>query len=481
MKGKCLLFFLLLIGLQLPAQNAYEIKVTLKPFTSGYLYLGHHFGKKQYLIDSAPLNSKSEAVFKGKEKLFGGVYLVVYPQKNGWFEMLVDQQQRFTVEADTASILQNTRFINSADNDLFKEYQKLSFEKGSAMAALQKKLSGAKTAADSALIRSQINTANKELQQYREGFAIKYPQHLLSAIFRVLREPAIPPAEKHPGGKYDSLYAYRYYKTHYWDGVSFTDERLIRTPVFQARLDKYFNEVLAQDSPDTLSKETEKILEASKTNKEMFKFLLSSLTDKYVNPVYMGQDAVFVHLFQKYYTTGQADYFMSEKYRKFIFDRGYSLMANLIGDPAANMELVDTTDKPVSLYNLQANYTVVCFWDATCSHCKEEVPRLDTLYQNKWKQKGIKVFGVMTDGGKEAWLKFIREYNLKDWVHVYQTQAMKDADYAAGRPGFRQLYDVYQTPMLYLLDKNKKIIAKKLSYSQLDDFLQYKLKKETTN
>jgi hypothetical protein len=56
---------------------------------------------------------------------------------------------------------------------------------------------------------------------------------------------------------------------------------------------------------------------------------------------------------------------------------------------------------------------------------------------------------------------------------------MKDADYAAGKPGFRQLYDVYQTPMLYLLDKDKRIIAKKLSYQQMDDLLKVKLQATT--
>jgi (p)ppGpp synthase/HD superfamily hydrolase len=83
----------------------------------------------------------------------------------------------------------------------------------------------------------------------------------------------------------------------------------------------------------------------------------------------------------------------------------------------------------------------------------------------------------MTDGGKEAWLKYIRTHNLKDWIHVYQTQELKDAESAANRPGFRQLYDVYQTPMLYLLDKEKRIVAKKLSYEQLDQFLEVSQKK----
>ena len=66
----------------------------------------------------------------------------------------------------------------------------------------------------------------------------------------------------------------------------------------------------------------------------------------------------------------------------------------------------------------------------------------------------------MTYGGKDAWLKYIQEHNLKDWIHVYQTQAMKNAENTSGKPGFKQLYDVYQTPMLYLLDKDKRILRK---------------------
>jgi peroxiredoxin len=444
------------------------------------LYLGHHFGKKQYLVDSAKLNEKSEVVFSGKEKLFGGVYMVVYPRKNGWFEILVDKQQRFSVVFDTLTKVKNIGFINSPDNVLFKDYQNYSLEKGTAITSLQKKLGEAKNKADSIEIRNQIINSNDDLQKYRENFIKQNPNHILTAIFQLLKDPVIPPAEKHPGGKYDSAYAYQYYKSHYWDGVSFTDERLVRTPVFQPRLERYFGEIL-QQSPDTLIREVDKMLEASKSNKEMFKFLLSTFTDRYVNPTYMGQDAVFVHLFQKYYATGQADYWMNEKYKKFIFDRGYSLMANLLGDKAANMELLDTSGKKTALYKVESPYTVVCFWDPTCSHCKVEVPKVDSLFQQKWKRNGITLFGVMTDGGKEAWLKYIREHNLKDWIHVYQTQEMRDADYAAGKPGFRQLYDVYQTPMLYLLDKDKRIVAKKLNYQQLDDFLEFKMKTTRTN
>ena len=212
----------------------------------------------------------------------------------------------------------------------------------------------------------------------------------------------------------------------------------------------------------------------------MFKYLLVHFVQKYVNPEYMGQDAVFVHLFEKYINTGQADFF-TEKYRKFINDRAYSLMANLIGQPAANLILTDTLGKSQSLYEVESPYIVVCFWDPTCSHCQETVPKVDSIFHAKWKNEGVKVFGVMVDGGKDAWLKFIRAHNLKDWIHVYQTQAQHDAEAASEKPGYKQLYDVYQTPTLFLLDKDKRIIAKKLTYQQFDEVLNLKLKNAKSN
>jgi len=162
---------------------------------------------------------------------------------------------------------------------------------------------------------------------------------------------------------------------------------------------------------------------------------------------------------------------MNDQYRKFVFDRGYSMMANVIGKRAAELPMIDTLGKDFSLYTVQSPYTLLCFWDPTCGHCQEEVPKVDSIFQNKWKKQGLKVVGVMTDGGKENWLNFIRKHNLKDWIHIYQTDATREKILQAGQPGYRQLYDVYQTPMLYLLDKNKNIIAKKLTYLQMDELM----------
>ena len=150
-------------------------------------------------------------------------------------------------------------------------------------------------------------------------------------------------------------------------------------------------------------------------------------------------------------------------------------MANLIGRQAPQLNMVDSLNKPLQLYDVKSPFTVVVFWDPTCSHCKEVVPKVDSIYEAKWKKEGVEVYAVKTEGTKEEWLKFIKDHHLDGWKHVYPAPGKDEAEIAAGRPGYKQLYDVYQTPMLYLLDKDKRIIAKKLTYLQINEVINSKL------
>ena len=456
-----------------PPQDGYQIRLTVKPYKDSKVYLGYYYGKIRALADSATLDANGTGVFTGKERLPGGVYFLVSPYKAVLFELLIDSQQHFSIAADTTNLPGSVTFSGSPDNTVFQEYTVFTNGKGKEIQANQQLLAKARSKADSARIRETMQKLNTDIQQYRENILLKYPNSLLSTLFHTLKEPVVPPAAQQPGGKYDSLFAYRYFRSHYWDGISFTDERLTRTPVFEPRLDKYFRD-LVPPAADSIEREADMMLLQARVSKPLFQFLMVYFVQKYVNPEYMGQDAVFVHLFEKYINTGQTEFF-TEKYRTFLNNRAYSLMANLIGQPAANLTMVDTAGKPRPLYDLQAPFVVICFWDATCGHCKEIVPKVDSIFQAKWRQEGVKLYGVMVDGGQEAWLQFIKDHNLKDWIHVYETKAQQDSVEAAGKPSYKQLYDVYQTPILYLLDKDKRIVAKKLSYQQLDEVINLKL------
>lgn len=461
------------------AQSGYNINVTLTPYKNTWIYLGFHYGKMKALADSVMLDGNSSGAFKGKTPLQGGIYFIVSPRKEILFELLIDKQQNFSIKADSASLPNIVTFTGSADNTAFQNYTRFANTTGQVIAQTNAEYAAAKTKKDSLAVTAKQKVLSDKMQHHRDSIIAKQPNALLSALFKAMKEPVIPPAAKQPKGKYDSTYAFYYYKSHYWDGVSFTDERLIRTPFFEPKLDKYYKD-LVSPNPDSVNREVDMMLLYSRTNQEMFKFLMVHFVQKYINPEYMGQDAVFVHLFEKYVNTGQADFFTAT-YKEYMTKRAYSLMANQIGQPAANLEMVDTLDKPMPLYNVKNELVVLCFWDPTCSHCKEVVPKVDSIYRAKWKQLGIAVYGVMVDGGKENWLQFIHEHDLKDWIHVYQLPSQALAEAGSGKPGYRQLYDVYQTPILYLLDKNKRIVAKKLNYQQLDEVINLKLKSQKSN
>ncbi len=471
-----LLSLKLLSGFALFAQTGYEIKVTFKPYQKQYIYLGHYFGKSYPIIDSALLNDKSEAVFKGTEKLQGGIYLVGYPNKSGFFEILVDKQQYFSVIADTTTIGKGVKFINSTDNSQFNTYQQHMIVSGKEITAAQDQLKKATSAKDSAHWKDELIRMDKEVLKYREDIIKQNPSGLLSTLLITMREPQLTGRLKDPANKTDSLDSYNFYKDHYWDGVNFWDGRLSYSTLFEEKLDKYFAQ-LVMPQPDSIIKEMDWMLGFASINEEMTRFLLIKFVNRYLNQKYMWEDAIFVHLFEKYFA--QKEYaWLNDKGKKTITDRAYSLMANIMGSPAADIELPDTAGKNISLYDLNAEYTVVAFWDPTCSHCKEVLPKLDSFYRAKWKAAGMKIFTIAkeTDGSKKDWLDFINQQHLQEWTNVYYSKTDDKARTDNGIPGYSQLYDVLTFPTLYLLDKDKRIVAKKLTYQQIDDVWQLKVK-----
>lgn len=457
----------------LRAQTGYQIDVQLKPYKNAQVYLGYYYGEVRALADSAKLDVNARGSFKGKEALPGGIYFIVTPARQIMLELLIDKDQHFSISADSANLPASVKFTGSEENRQFQEYSVYTGSMGQKVNQLNQQLATAKTRKDSVEITSQIRSYTSHLQQFRDSISRKYPGSFLHALFAAMEEPKIPPVSQHPGGKYDSNFVYEYYKEHYWDDMSYTDDRMARTPFFEAKLEKYFRD-LVSPKPDSLIREIDHMLLYSRAAKEMYKFLVVHFVQKYINPQYMGQDAVFVHLFEKYINAGKAEFF-TPQYKDFVAKRAYSLMANLIGRQAPQLEMIDSLERPSSLYDIQSNFTVVVFWDPTCSHCKEVVPKVDSIYKAKWKNEDVKLYAIKTDGTREQWINFIKEHHLNGWIHVYPAPGKDEALIAAGRPGYKQLYDVYQTPMLYLLDKDKRIIAKKLTYLQINEVINSKM------
>ena len=451
--------------------DGYKITATVLPFANAQLYLGSYYGKYKTLADSAITDATGTAVFNGSKKLDKGIYFLVSPQKSILFEVLMDNKQHFSIKADTAHV-ENIIFNGSEENTSFQNYTKFLSQHIPTITALKTSLQNAKTKSDSAKINTGLQKQDDALTSYRENIIKNDSASMLALFFKTVKRPDLPKTIKP-----NSAEAYYYVKDHFWDDVPFDDSRLLHTPFFDPKLDEYFKNYVSPQ-PDSISGEVNYMLLSSRTNKDMFQYLLGKFTDKYINPEIMGQDKVFLFLFENYFSKGDTAWLKPDQ-RKYIFNRAYSLMANQIGEPAPVLDLTDTLGKTHSLYNEKAPFTFVVFWDPNCSHCKTEVPRVDSIYKAKWKKEGVKVFAVNTsDAAVPAWKDFINEHHFGDWTNVYQTKEAKTADETANRANYRQLYDVFQTPTMYLLDKDKRIVAKGLSLLQFDEVMNHQVKAE---
>src|SRR5665811_1158689 len=104
----------------------------------------------------------------------------------------------------------------------------------------------------------------------------------------------------------------------------------------------------------------------------------------------------------------------------------------------------------------------ILIYEPNCSHCKEFVPKFHDEVYEKYKDKGLTVFAIYSMDNKEEWGEFPDKHNLYDWINVWDENHITR---------FEILYDGRKTPGIYVLDENKKIIAKKLSEEQLDEFI----------
>jgi thiol-disulfide isomerase/thioredoxin len=470
---KYLLVIILMASMYAAKAQGYNISLQSN-YKSGIVYLTYYMGKDFILQDSAAVSNTGKSIFKSAKKLPAGIYSIIFPGKRLTTDFLIEKEQNISIVADTNKLEQKI-VTGSAANVDFKNYQTFVNSKGKFLQQEKEAYNKSKTKADSAKHEAAYKKLSKDLNDYREGVVKTKPNSMLAVLLNALREPAYP--TKVAVTRNDSIDNYNFYKSHYWDGVSFMDDRIVRTPFFLPKLETYYRQIMPQ-APDSLIKDIDYKLLLARTSPEMYKFLLNWFTDEYINPKYMGQDAVFVHLYNKYHSKGVSNW-LNKTQDSVITRRAFMLMSNLIGEMAANLEFADTTGKTKALYEVDARYTVVVFWEPNCGHCKDEIPRVDSMYRASWQKKGVKIYAVLSEGErlKNEWLTFIREKKIGDWDNVYQTKTMVDEETKNQRPTFRQLYNVEVTPTMYLLDKEKRIIAKKLTIEQMNDLIDVDMKK----
>ncbi|MFC2138124.1 redoxin domain-containing protein, partial [Bacteroidota bacterium] len=307
-------------------------------------------------------------------------------------------------------------------------------------------------------IQEEMEALNEVVMGEMDRVIIENKDNFLSKLLTASKDVEIPEAPKDENGNIiDSLFQYKYYKAHFFDNIDFSDNRLLRTPFVETKLKQYFTAL--PQIPDSLLPLIDNILLKAQADSTVFQFTLSFLFNHFLKSNIMGMDKVYVHIGEKYYLSGLAPWADSSFISK-LSDRVGKIKPNLIGNTCPDLRLVTVNNQWLKLHDVKAKFTILLFWEPSCGHCKKAIPKLYETYK-KYKENGVAVFAVYTQFKKEEWTEFLEEKSL-DWINVYDPYNISN---------FRDLYDIYSTPVIYLLDEDKKIVAKRLGAEDIEDFL----------
>lgn len=444
------------------AQEGYELKFKINGLKDSLVHIANYYGEKQYLKDSAYADANGNILFKGAEALPGGIYLFVFPNKT-YFEFLIDKEQKFSLECQLGNVIETMKIKGSNDNILFYEYLKFIQDRSKEVEPLKAER---KLKADSHQptdsLDEKIKGIDKRVIDFKTEFIKTHPDCILSAIFKGSQDPEVPELPTKPDGSKDSAFAYYYYRDHYFDNLDLSDERLLRSPIYHSKL-QYFTKNLMIQIPDSIIPLADKLVNAASKNKETFKYMVWYLTNTYETSNIMGMDQVFVHLVKNYYTKEKA-YWVDETTLYKINDRARILEPILLGKKVKNLILTDSSGVYQALYNVNTPYTILYFWDPDCGHCKKATPKVKAYY-DKVKSKGVQVFAVCTEVEMEKWKNYIKENKL-DWINVADPKLQNN---------FREEFDIKTTPQIFILDKDKKILAKKIDEETLEKIMDKEL------
>jgi hypothetical protein len=445
--------------------EGYRIKFKLAQATDSSVCLTHYFDTNVYAIDTVKADAHGVGVFQGDSALYQGLYKI-FVNNNQHFDFLVGADQTMEIINPDFGIdhLQINDAVESVEFLAYMKWLKQQQEKVGKLDSAFRKAAG--TEKDK--LGREIRTLTLQVQNYWKQKSAEYPGTFLSSFlmlnFMEDIKPEDIPKEYQANDSLKWTYQYNFRKAHYFDHFDITDRRFLYTPLIKSKLDTYFDKVLIQLS-DSVKPYAYQLIKKTESQPVMFRFLISYLLNHSLNNRVMGMDALFVDLARDYYLSGKATWADSATLAV-VKENVVFLENNLIGMKARDLRMETFDGDPFSLCQGKRKYTILVFYEPTCSHCMEFVPKLyDEIYL-PYRDKGLEVVAIYNQSNKKEWSDFIELHHLHDWVNIWD-------EFHITR--FQVIYDTRTTPSVYLLDENKKIVAKRFSIDFLKSYFGFYL------
>jgi len=424
-----LLFFAIFPTVMVGCKNknyGYSIDIELKNTTPGEtFFLQKYVSKTLVTIDSIATSSSGKILFIGKTNLVPGMYAISLKQKHVVnFFISKANEQLFTISLDINNPAKTLAFTGSPENQAFIEYLRF-------------------------LGSNQLS--QHEIKQKGEQLQKQFPGSLLALFIQTIKEPEVPEPAKPVSDPIE--YKYGYLANHYFDNINFSDKRLLNTPLLEQKLGFYFKQMVPPMA-DSIIERVDQTLQKAKSN-----WAVRYLYNLYREAPIEGNSEVYNYIGENYILT-EPNRLNDKAFVDKVRSRVAKAKLNPVGQKATNLILQSPEGKKVDLHSIKANYTVLFFYNPECEACKPVSVALSE-FSKQYRAKGVEVFAVYMDQKQDVWKTAIASKG-QNWINVF------DPD---GSARIEDKYDLYALPMIYILDKNKTVVAKDVPIDRLEEFL----------
>jgi thiol-disulfide isomerase/thioredoxin len=441
------------------ARTQSDIQIQINGYQQPWILVGYYHGGKAFRLDSLRTDrGPGHFSFKSRE-LHPGVFFCS-DEKKVLFEFIV-QSSKDSFQLETqAGRLDSVVAKNSPENTVFFafEKQKKSIEARYAAKKTMRDMVAQATENDPEVLKPidlEMDRILQENDSLATAFSSQNPNHLYAKMLTSVRPPD-PPAQllrpqKNGKAKPELFY---WKRKHYWDNTDFQDEALLNNKFWQIYFDNFFSSFVAPQ-PDSLIAGIDEVMAKTPRNGAFYRFMVMRFTQFFEQNEATGADRIFVHMVDKYQQKNETPWLDMATLERLAYKADMH-RPNLTGSMAINFVLPDENNTPVDLYNIEAPLTMLVFYSPLCSHCMELMPKIYQVYLD-YQPRKLAAIAINIDEQQAYWKKFVGQQNWT-WYDVCDP---------AQKENLEKQFAAYNLPVVYLLDKNKRILAKRVKPENL--------------
>ena len=428
------------------------INGTIVGLSNEKITLVQTFGNKQVVIDSVNLNDNGSFKFILDPALQGGQYQLF--TASGLNIDLIYNNEDIQFIAIPNEYDQQVQIIESIENMIYYDFLNLKQRNLLKLDILSpviqfypKNDEYYQTTADKILdLRTELNERANELINNNPNTIASHLIKIENPVFADINLPENLQIE--------------FLKSHFFDHIDFNDTVLLQSNLLNSKVIRYLSlyqngDVDRETFENNLLMGVDSLLIKASVNQSMYEYMVGFLIKGFEA---IGFEKGLEHIADH----NQLDKFCVNTKRLLELQNKVEMINSLVlGKTAPDFITTDINGSIINLTNIDSDKILLFFWATWCPHCKELIPELNEIYAAD-SNKDIQVIGISIDTNIDELKQVINENGIL-WPNI--------ADLKGWDGEIVSQYGIAATPSIFLLDKEKTILAKPSNKSELKKLL----------